>query len=162
MDTRSEFQRILDEALGQTSRENSEVHGEPPKSSGSFSEDLFRTIEFSFGPIQNKFFRNINKIYPQGERRTTEPPNPKIEEPKIKIEPFKKPEPQPRVRRKFSADQNKGILIFFNFGVKIDEYSSDDEIKVAYRKLAKKFHPDLNKNNGDDFKVISKAYSAFF
>ena len=29
----------------------------------------------------------------------------------------------------------------------VDKSASDDEIKKAYRKAAKKYHPDLNPNN---------------
>lgn len=44
----------------------------------------------------------------------------------------------------------------------IPKTSSDDEIKKAYRKKAKEFHPDHNKNNPqaeEKFKKISEAYA---
>ncbi len=43
----------------------------------------------------------------------------------------------------------------------VDKNASADEIKSAYRKLAKKYHPDINKEAGaaDKFKEIGEAYS---
>lgn len=42
----------------------------------------------------------------------------------------------------------------------VDKNASDDEIKSAYRRLAKKYHPDLNKTEeaAEKFKDINEAY----
>ena len=44
----------------------------------------------------------------------------------------------------------------------ISKNASNDEIKKAYRALARKFHPDVNKESGSEakFKEINEAYSA--
>lgn len=40
----------------------------------------------------------------------------------------------------------------------VNKNSSPDEIKKAYRKLSKQFHPDVNPDGGDKFKEIAEAY----
>ena len=42
----------------------------------------------------------------------------------------------------------------------VDKNASADEIKKAYRSLAKKYHPDVNKEPGaeEKFKEINEAY----
>ena len=40
----------------------------------------------------------------------------------------------------------------------VDRKADDKTIKSAYRKLARKFHPDVNKGKDDKFKEISEAY----
>jgi molecular chaperone DnaJ len=44
----------------------------------------------------------------------------------------------------------------------VKKNATDDDIKKSYRKLAKKYHPDVNKGNKDaenKFKEISEAYA---
>jgi len=40
----------------------------------------------------------------------------------------------------------------------VDKKSTKDEIKKSYRKLSKKYHPDVNPDGGEKFKEIAEAY----
>ena len=40
----------------------------------------------------------------------------------------------------------------------VQENSNDDDIKKAYRKLSKEYHPDVNPNGAERFKEIAEAY----
>ncbi len=41
----------------------------------------------------------------------------------------------------------------------VERTADDKAIKTAYRRLARKYHPDVNKGNADRFKEISEAYT---
>ena len=40
----------------------------------------------------------------------------------------------------------------------VQENSNDEDIKKAYRKLSKEYHPDVNPNGAERFKEIAEAY----
>ena len=44
--------------------------------------------------------------------------------------------------------------------LEVDRHATEDEIKSAYKKLAKKYHPDINKSKdaADRFKEVNEAY----
>ena len=46
----------------------------------------------------------------------------------------------------------------------VEKSASNDEIKRAYRKLAKKYHPDINKEPDaeEKFKEVQEAYEVLF
>ena len=63
-----------------------------------------------------------------------------------------------RARRGGGSSDGEGADYYKVLGV--DKKASQDDIKKAYRKLARKYHPDTNKDAGAEerFKEISEAY----
>ena len=45
----------------------------------------------------------------------------------------------------------------------LDKNASPEDIKSAYRKLAKKYHPDINREDGaaEKFKEVNEDFSKF-
>jgi hypothetical protein len=142
MGAKSEFEAILDKLLKPAPSfdfKNTESHP-----GMNYSE-----IHFSFGPLNQK-------VFSRAAFQNYGPANP-VQKPKV--EPIKVEPPKKRIQRKLNFDQSKALTVFVRFGEeKINDYSSDDEIKSAYRRLARKFHPDLNKGGTETFKVISLAF----
>jgi hypothetical protein len=97
--------------------------------------------------------KNEQKIKSEENKIKVEPKNVEIKKAEPKPEP-----PKPRVARKLTADQQKAITTFAQYNEKLDACSDAQEIKAAYRKLAKKYHPDHGHQNSEIFKVIAKAY----
>ncbi len=42
--------------------------------------------------------------------------------------------------------------------LELPPFITQEEIKIQYKKLSKKFHPDLSKNNGEKMSQINQAY----
>lgn len=42
--------------------------------------------------------------------------------------------------------------------LEVEKTASDDDIKKAFRRLARKYHPDVNEGKDNHFKIISEAY----
>jgi len=57
------------------------------------------------------------------------------------------------------VNSSEGNMFLYNI-LNIDRNSNQNDIKNAYRNLAKKYHPDINENEGTDlvFKTIKIAY----
>jgi hypothetical protein len=64
-----------------------------------------------------------------------------------------------RIKRKLTFDQIKSVEVFKSFGeTEICDESTIDEIKSAYRRLAKQYHPDAGAKSDEVFKRIAAFY----
>ena len=171
------FQEILDQEIKKHLEPESDSFEKPI---GNFknSESMFlKKLSESLGPLSpSKIF--VQKSYTNSQKPTMEP---KQESPKVEIktsDQISKP-PQAkemhsateakRVKRAFTFDQANALKLFNSHGYQLDEWSTDNEIKRAYRFLAKRFHPDRlaqagqkEKRSAEEvFKSIARAFSYF-
>lgn len=153
MKSESDFQKILETLM------KSQAKVESTSSSTSNSDPNVSQPSSAFNPQ----FLNMDfwqKIYPAGTYQASKTgvdacfagaPQPAPVQPA--------PVPQKRIKRKLSFDQLKAVELFKFYGEKnIGDDSTIDEIKMAYRRLAKKFHPDVCGSSGENFKKIAIAY----
>ena len=137
MGAKSEFQRVLEKHLGlESSSSSTHTNNQMP----DLQENFLNQIKFTLERWNIKSTTAYPKV------------NVRLEE-KVIVEKI-------REKRKLTFDQLKAIKTFSKYSMlPINEFSTDDEIKSAYRRLAKLYHPDFNKNGADDFKIISMAYN---
>lgn len=134
---KSEFQEILEKLLNQDLRQT------------PFRESIvFDPPRYDFKINFSRKFGKYEVPKPRPQKKRAEPP-PKVAPPR---------QEPPRIKRQLTFDQVKAVEVFASFGEsEINEYATIQEIKWAYRRLAKKHHPDLG-GSGESFKKISLAY----
>jgi hypothetical protein len=132
-----------------------------PARRSTANEELLAKLYFGMGSFRAKAFDfNAYKAEAtaskQSAKAQTEQPK---ANPQTVIEPAPEPKPKPRTRRKLNKDQILALAVFAKYGEdSIDEYSTIEEIKSSYKKLARRFHPDSGCKNDGPFKAISVAY----
>jgi len=169
------FQEILDEALNtkEQSPAPEQKSSQEKRSQSSSVEDVVSKLFEKIGNIKfsaaNTSFGAEYKRQAKAERTHAKSQEPVAASPKAQRQTS---QPQPsklRVKRVFTFDQARAIELISSFGEKLNDFSTDEEIKGAYRRLARKFHPDMNasasptekKKAEEIFKKLSSAYQKF-
>ena len=158
MKTKSEFEKILDAKLWENTGAGAEARAEPTQSGCFFFADFLSKLFFNQGSVRVAAFGQTS--YKKSESAASDPhPHQPTAEDRAKSQNNPKSQNTPRQKRKRSFDQLKALKVFTQFGEKqIDECSTDDEIRQAYRRLARRFHPDAGAASDDPFKILSAAY----
>lgn len=176
MSATKSFRDILDEKLGKSQGSAASQGTSRSTSSGDDKVSSQKAADFELNQYLNNLFERAGTRYffrenPYGSTAKVSDSHAREKtqqlEQEIKREPAPKPEPPPRTKRILSFDQEKALELLNKFGAAVDSYSTDSEIKNAYRKLAKKFHPDAHAGKEKKelerlencFKQISRAYA---
>ena len=174
MGRESTFEKILREKIsslaGEDGAGDNKTNGESRKvgSGRPIEEVVFELFSKIGGP---RFFGRAGGYEnaksgksEQSSRKNSNPHEP------ISSKVFKRTEPPtapvPRQKRAWLSAQLKALEVLRAFDKSLDEYSTDTEIKTAYRKLAKKLHPDATvhlsvaerKSREAAFREIIEAY----
>ncbi len=156
--TKSDFQEVLERVL----------ENQNPSSRLNKIEDTDWDIDFNFGNelLKVPVFKIAGRSTYKSEMKSIKVEvNAEVKQElkidiiiEIKIE-------KPRIERKLTHDQLLSVKIFSKFGEEeISANSNAEEIKSAYHRLAKKFHPDAAQNldrvspSDLTFKTIATAY----
>jgi len=155
MAAKTEFETILNEILdrGGSSQQQNFQREQTTGAKANPSFDFY----FNLGNIKATIFNvNVKSGY------KAKPQEQKVEQMKVELKVEPPPQPPPRVKRKTTFDQERALKFFVKLGeAQINEYSTDQEIKSAYKRLALKYHPDRNKSSENIFKELSAAYRKF-
>lgn len=134
MRDRSEFQTILESKL------------EEPQFDRATPSSL--DLESWIKSLEGDFVNSINANYAQKTYR-------------MYMRDLTKVPPPPPKKRDFSPEQLGALNVLIQFGEKqLSEFSTDQEIKKAFRTLAKLYHPDGKKADAKVFRDLFKAYKA--
>ncbi len=182
MKEKSEFEQILELAMGRKPDNAADPFKE---SSKDLPENFITRLMFGEERFRVKIFAtstNPNQKYPKEEKlkyekqkfehlkeetlrnekiklEKSERENLRSENTKSRDDSLEKSSENVKQTKKLNFDQRQAMKIFIKFDPKyIDESATLEEVKVSFRRLARKYHPDAGSQSDSIFKLISVAY----